>query len=113
MIAVLTQKYRNLISDNKFSEILAGSAFALVSRVAATILALLANIVIARVYGAEAFGGLALVNSFLVMVTIFTVLGTNTSILRLIPEHISRYSAASAFRVYRKTEYMVVAVSVV
>jgi hypothetical protein len=39
-------------------------------------------------------------------------LGTGTSILRLIPEHIAKHSVTSAFCVYRKTQYLVAAVSI-
>jgi O-antigen/teichoic acid export membrane protein len=113
MIAVLKQKYKSLASDDKFSEILSGSAFALAARVAATGLTLLSSIIVARIYGAEAVGILAVVNSFLLLITIFTVLGTSSSILRLIPEHIAKHSVASSFLVYRKTQYIVAAVSVV
>jgi O-antigen/teichoic acid export membrane protein len=80
--------------------------------VIATGLGLIASIIIARVYGAEMMGIVAVINSFLLLATIFTVLGTNTSILRLIPEHLVKYSATSAFKVYRKTQLMVIGVSI-
>jgi O-antigen/teichoic acid export membrane protein len=67
---------------------------------------------VARAYGADILGIIAVLNSFLVLVTIFTVLGTNTSILRLIPEHLAKYSPTSAFKVYRKTQFFVAGVSV-
>lgn len=113
MIAILKRKYNNLISDRKFSEILTGSAFALAARITAVGLTLVSNIVIARFYGANAMGVVAMVTSFLMLVAIFTVFGTGTSILRLIPEHIARHSATSAFKVYRQAQYFVAAVSVV
>jgi len=40
----------------------------------------------------------AVLQSFLMLATIFTVLGTNTSILRLIPEHLAGYFPALALR---------------
>ncbi len=112
MFRFLRQKVHNLISDEKFSEILTGSAWALGARVIATVFGMITSIIIARWYGAEVLGIVALLNSFLMLVTIFTLLGTNTSILRLIPEHISKHSPTSAFKVYRKTQYCVAAVSV-
>jgi len=104
---------RRLTADRKFSEILTGSVFALGGRLAATGLALAASIITARFYGAEALGVLAVVNSFLMLATIFTVFGSGTSILVLIPEYTAKHSISSAFGVYRKTQYLVVAVSVV
>jgi len=113
MINKLKRKWHNLVSDQKFSEILTGSAWALSARVMATGFGLITSIIVARWYGAAMVGILAVINSFLVLATIFTVLGTNTSLLRLIPEHVVKYSPTSAFRVYRKTQFMVIGVSVV
>jgi O-antigen/teichoic acid export membrane protein len=111
MIQVLRRKLHNLSSDRNFSEIFTGSIYALASRVIGTALALVTSIIVARAYGAEAVGTLAVINSFLVLITIFTVLGTGNSILRLIPEHVAKYSVKSAFKVYRKTQYLVAAIS--
>jgi O-antigen/teichoic acid export membrane protein len=111
MITLCKRKLHNLISDKKFSEILTGSVWALGSRIFSTMLAMITSIIIARVYGVEAMGIVAMVNSFLTLTTIFTVLGTGSSILRLIPEHITKYSATSAFKTYRKTQLLIVSIS--
>jgi len=113
VIDILKRKYINLISDKKFSEILTGSAWALSARLLATGLGLISSIIIARFYGADVMGIVAVINSFLMLATIFTVLGTNTSILRVIPEHLVKYSPTSAFRVYRNILRMVIVVSLV
>ena len=113
MIERLKRKYAGIVSDTRFSEILTGSAWALSARVLATGLSLVTSIIIARCYGAEVMGIVAVINSFLMLASIFTVLGTNTAILRLIPEYISKYSALAAFRVYRKTQYFVTGLSIV
>lgn len=109
----ILRKLHNLIADKKFSEILTGSSWALSANVVAASLSMVTSIIVARVYGAEVMGIVAVLTSFLQLATIFTVLGTNTSILRLIPEHLAKYSPASAFQVYRKTQYFVAGVSVV
>lgn len=113
MLSFFKQKIHNLISDKKFSEILTGSVWTLSAQVIATCMAMTTNIIIARVYGADAMGAVAMINSFLMLVTIFTVLGTNTSIMRLIPEHIFKFSATSAFKVYRKTQYFIICNSII
>ncbi len=113
MPSLIKQKLHNLISDQKFSEILTGSAWALSARVIATGFGLIASIIIARFYGAEVVGIVAVIQSFLMLATIFTVLGTQTSLLRLIPEHLVKYSPTSAFKVYRKTQFIVIGVSLV
>jgi len=111
LIPLIKRKLHNLVSDEKFSEILTGSVWALGARVLATGFALLSSIIVARVYGADMMGIVAVISSFVTLSTIFTLLGTNTAILRLIPEHISRYSVSSAHRVYKKTQYFVTATS--
>jgi O-antigen/teichoic acid export membrane protein len=113
MINFIKQKIHNLFFDERFSEILTGSAWALSARVIATALGLAFSLLVARFYGAGMVGIVAVINSFLMLATIFTVLGTNTSILRLIPEHLAKYSPTSAYKVYRKTQYMVIGVSFV
>lgn len=107
MFFFLKRKYSSLTGDKKFSEIFTGSIWALAARVMATVLGMVIIIIVTRLYGAEAMGILALVQTLVMFVTIFTVLGTQTSILRLIPEHISKYSITSAFRVYSKTQNLV------
>ena len=107
MILKIKNNIRRINLDKSFSEILTGSVFALAARVGSAVFALVISLLVARVYGAKATGVLAIVQSFMVMISIFSVLGTNVSILRLIPEHLAKYSVTSAFRVYRKTQYLV------
>jgi O-antigen/teichoic acid export membrane protein len=113
MMIDLKKKYNALISDKKFSEILTGSAYTVVARVGGAGLTMVSSIIVARLYGAKALGILAVVNSFLMLVSVFAVMGTSTSILRLIPEQIVKYSVTSAFRVYRKIQFFVVVVSLI
>ena len=113
MISFCKRKFYNLVSDKKFSEILTGSAWALSARVVATGLGLVTSIIIARVYGAEVMGIVSVIQAFLSLATIFTVFGTDTSILRLIPEHLVNYSPTSAFKIYRKIQLMVIVVSLI
>jgi len=112
MISQIKKKFYNFTSDEKFAEILTGSIWALIARIVATILGLILSIIVVRFYGADIMGLLSVLQSFLGLATIFTVLGTKTSILRLIPEHIAKYSATSAFKLYRKTQYLVIAFSI-
>ncbi|MEZ4600792.1 MAG: flippase [Syntrophotaleaceae bacterium] len=100
-----------ILADKKFSEILTGSAFALTGKMSGVGLALLSNVLVARFYGASMMGVLAIVQAFMMMASIFAVMGTNVSILRLIPEHLTKYSVTSAFNIYRKTQYLVAVTS--
>lgn len=109
---IIKLKLHNLFSDRRFSEILTGSIWALSARVVVAVLAMATSIIIARCYGADILGIVAVLNSFMTLATIFTILGTNTSLLRLIPEHMAKYSPTSAFNVYRKTHLFVAVVSI-
>ncbi len=113
MLNIIKGKLHNLTSDKKFSEILTGSAWALSARLVATGIGIVSSIIIARIYGAEMIGIVAMLQSFLMLATIFTVMGTKTSLLRLIPEHLVKYSPTSAFEIYRKTQLMVIVVSAI
>lgn len=112
-INVINKKVSALNSDKRFSEIFKGSVWALSASVLSAIMNMIINIVVARFYGADSMGALAVITSFLIVVTIFTVMGTGTSILRLIPEHMIRYSPSSAFKIYLKTQNLVISVSLV
>lgn len=111
MIGVLLGKWRRLREDRKFADILGGTAWVLIAQVGAALLGLVITVVMARFYGPAVMGIVAVLASFLSLATIFTLLGTSTSILRLIPEHLVKYSVGSAFRVYRRTQWLVTAVS--
>lgn len=111
MIACIKNKIQKLTSDEKFSEILTGSSWALVAKLLATAVGFITTIVIVRIYGAEVLGIVALLNSFLMLVTIFTVLGTDTAVLRLMPEYFVKYSPTAAFNIYKKIQYTVVLMS--
>lgn len=113
MTSTLKKKLQELTSDQSFSMILTGSAYSLAARIITAILNLIASVVIARFYGADALGVLAVITSIFSFVIIFSVMGTNTSILRLIPEHITTYSFTSAFKVFRKVQFLVATLSVI
>lgn len=113
MINIIKQKILNVLSDKKFSEILTDSALVLVATVLVALFEMITSVIIAKYYGANALGTVAVINSFLLFAAIFALLGTDTSILRLIPEHVAQFSYDSAFRVYRKTQYFVACMSIV
>ena len=90
-----------------------GSASAFSAHLLTAGLGFISSIIIARFYGAAVLGIVAVIQSILILTTMFSVLGINTSILRLIPEHLVKYSPSSAFKLYRKTQYLVVGGSLI
>lgn len=109
----IINRFKSLLEDKRISEIITGSSFVLAARIVTMTLAFIFNILVARLYGAEILGIVAVINSFINLAAIFTVLGTDTSILRLIPEHIAKYSLKSAHKVYRKTQFLVLGASLI
>jgi O-antigen/teichoic acid export membrane protein len=113
MFTSIKLKYRDLLSDTQFSEILNGAIWTFASRILSTLLGLGFSVFVSRLYGADGLGLIAVIDSFLILITIFTVLGTETSILSLLPEHLTKHSPSSALQLYRKIKNIVISVSLV
>lgn len=101
MIKKLYQDICAFTNKKHFAEIFRGSSFALLSRIFATFFALISNIFIARFYSSEILGIYSLINSILAITAIVTLLGTNISSLRLIPEGLLR-SGNYAYKIFLK-----------
>jgi len=112
MFHILKLKFVNLVADKNFSDILRGSFWTLSSRIIATFSSLIVSIFVSRFYGANMLGTLAIINASFMIFSIFTLAGTNTSIIRLIPEYISKFSTSSAFKLFNKTQTIVIIASV-
>ncbi len=113
MLKKIEKLKKILVKDPNFYEVLRGSVFTIISRVLSVVLSLLASIIVARFYGAKETGILAIVQTLMTILCIFAVFGINISILRMIPEHIAKYSLESAFYVFKKIIYIVVILSAV
>jgi len=112
MFHILKLKFVNLVADKNFFDILRGSFWTLSSRIIATFSSLIVSIFVSRFYGANMLGTLAIINASFMIFSIFTLAGTNTSIIRLIPEYISKFSTSSAFKLFNKTQTIVIIASV-
>ena len=109
----LVQKTRRLLRDEHFGEILLGTIFSLGGKVAAVAFGLGLNLFVARVYGAESLGVLAIIISVTTIASLFALGGADMAIMKLVPEHFTRYSPRSAWRVFRKLLGLVLAHSAV
>lgn len=98
--------------DGHFKYILIPSAFAFSARLISTFSNILFSLIVARIYGPETIGIVALINSFLIISTIFSSFGTPTSIVRFIPDHLHNYSPASALSIYHKCLLLVIIASI-
>jgi O-antigen/teichoic acid export membrane protein len=66
---------------------------------------------VARNFGSTVVGLLAMINSIFTIASIFTLFGTNTSILRLYPEVMAKNSTAAAREVQRRIHLLVLYLS--
>jgi len=90
-------------SDQNFKDILKGSSLTFAAKIMGILFGLATSLIIARYYGADVVGIVAIVNSILAIFGIFALMGTNTAVLRLIPEYLQKYSLSSAYELYKKT----------
>lgn len=97
--------------DPIFKDVFQGSIVTLAARVANALLQLGLNIIIARYFGSTIVGILAMINSIIMIASVFTLFGTTTSILRLFPEISATASPDAADAVQRKVHRMVLFVS--
>ena len=100
-------------NDVLFSDIFSGSIWTLSARIGTTLLSFGISLIVARIYGAKMVGILAIIQAFLSIASVFSLIGIDTAILRLIPEHIANYSFRSAIRVYLKAQIIVIVTSII
>jgi len=98
----MLNKIRSKINENiHFRDVLKGSGIAFLSKIFSTAIGLITSIYIARHYGANIIGVMAIINSVLVIFSIFGLMGNNVAIIRIIPEYIEKYSLGSAYVAYK------------
>ena len=94
------RKFFSPAEDRVFDSILRGSVIILTARVGNALLLIAINLLIARRYGAEMVGLIATINSALIVASIFSLTGTQISVLRLVPEQVALNSAAAGAALY-------------
>ena len=108
----MIQRLKSAIGTNKHvKEVVRGSSFTFLAKIAGTALGMVSSLIIARYYGAEVVGIVAIINTVLAIFTVFGLMGTNVAILRLIPEHIEKFSLSVAYAVYKKILLLVLSLS--
>jgi O-antigen/teichoic acid export membrane protein len=102
MFDFIKETINNVNKEKNFQEILHGSALTFGAKIIAVVFGLILNLTITRLYGADSMGVYAIVNSFFAFTLIFCLLGTNTLLLRLIPEYKGNYAFISITNLYFK-----------
>jgi O-antigen/teichoic acid export membrane protein len=112
MIFYPERKLRSFLLDEHFCEILTGSVWIFFAKIITTALGFAFSVIVVRFYSVEVFGIVTIITSFLMIIAHISVLGTPIFILRIIPEHMVRYSPTSAYKIYHKTRFLVIGISV-
>ena len=102
MINKLVQKIKDFSNDERFKDILQGSVYSFLAKILTKILGLISSVIIARYYGAEVIGYISIILSILGITGLLSNFGMSTSILRLIPEYIGKYSKEAGFAIYNR-----------
>lgn len=106
------KKIKAKIDTNQHvKEVVKGSGFTFLAKIAGAGLGLISSLIIARFYGADIVGLVAIINSVLSIFTIFGLMGTNVAILRMIPEYIVKYTLSDAYAIYKKILFIVLLLS--
>ncbi len=99
------------IENIHLKEIIKGSGLVFLGKIMATGLGLVSSLIVARYYGPEVVGIVAIINSIVAIALVLGCMGMNTAILRLIPEYIEKYSIDDAWSAYKKVLFKVALLS--
>lgn len=113
MINNFIQRVKSFSSDEKFKEILHGSLYSSSAKIFAKVFALISSVIIARYYGADIIGFVAIIGSVIGMAVLLSNFGMSTSILRLIPEYTQNFSRSVALAIYLKTLILTGVISII
>lgn len=83
------------------------------AKILGTLAALGTSLIVARYYGTEMVGILAIINAILVMGMVFGLMGTDVAVLRLVPEYLQKYSLSSVIVLHKKMMVTVIAFSAI
>jgi O-antigen/teichoic acid export membrane protein len=94
--------------DKKFTGLLTGTIWVLLGRILATAIGMLNSVVVAKYYGAEMLGLMALIQTAMLITVTVGKMGLDTAVLKLIPEHVEKHSANSARHAYFRILWMTI-----
>lgn len=97
------------INENKhIKDIVHGAGFTFVAKIIGVFAGLGTSLIIARYYGTEMVGTLAIINAILTIGVVFSLMGTDVAILRLVPEYQQKYSLRSVVKLHQKMTILVI-----
>lgn len=99
--------------NSHLKEIIKGGGFTFSAKVLSIGLGVITNFIVARYYGAEILGIVAIINSVMVVFAIIGTNGVNTAILRLIPEFNDKHYDNVGYSIYKQALVIVVLFSII
>lgn len=113
----IINKIKNEISSNlknkHFSEVLKGGSLSFITKILGTFLGLLTNLIITRHYGVEVLGSLSIIISIVTIVSIFSLMGTDVSILRFVPPFVKEKSSSEVSNIIKRIFLFVFTISII
>lgn len=106
LIQKLKNKYTRLLSDGNFRYLFKSGSSTAFTLIAVNGLRLISGVFIARMYGAESVGEVALVSMLITIAALFFNFGLKEAIVRFIPEYREKYNFYSAWKVFMKANYL-------
>ena len=113
----IINRIRTKISSNlknkHFSEVLKGGSLSFITKILGTFLGLLTNLIITRYYGVEVLGSLSIIISIVTIASIFSLMGTDVSILRFVPPFVKEKDSSEVSNIIKRIFLFVFTTSIV
>jgi len=95
------------LKGTNIGDVLLGSSVNTLAKFAGTGLGFVGSLLIARYHGAEILGEIATITSLLAILSLFAMLGSQTYILRTIPQRLEQFGSRNALRVFLKISTLI------
>ena len=100
-------------TDTHIREMIQGAGLTFMAKVVGVLAGLGTSLIVARFYGTEMVGVLAIINSVMGICIVFSLMGMDVAVLRLVPEYMQKYSASSVGCLHRKMVLIVICLALI
>lgn len=107
------EKIKKFFFEDKFKEISLASFWFIIAKITNIVIAFIITAWITKFYGTESLGIWTFLNSVLMIASIFALIGTDTYVLRMIPEFLSQYSIATTFKYIVKVVHLIIITGII
>lgn len=102
MVLKISAIYKKILKDKNFFEVLKGSILTFLIKIFTVLLGMISNFIIAKYYGSEVMGVISILFSIMGISSIFSLIGTNVSILRFVPPLVKQNNYTEIVNVIKK-----------